>query len=308
MRLETQLAIIQQATAMAPAKIDWQIQNNFAVMGGKAVVRASLEAFRTVPYLAQVASKLLAFGTFTIADDQLSMSQDEGSRFASLYQSLRAQAAIALSVLKTTTKEQSPYTVAVRLPTFDSFGQLEQLVHTFGLIFNKTVGCSPQKEEIKVEIVGFDVGSNYLLVCLGAEVGVHVIGQLTQAVHYIQQQIANAIALRQNSRIGKAKADMAAKAAEVFAWIADDLYQEQAEAFVQNDLGGVKPGEDKVQRMVKVMRDLYDMVDKGAEIRPMALAPSNVQLEFPDASKPLQGLKPKELGPSETEKKTETEE
>jgi hypothetical protein len=300
MRLETQLAIVQQAQSLLPGAIAFQSVNNMSTAGGKTQLRQGLELLKQLPYFSDEALKLLAFGTFTLLSDEIALTPGEVNRFNGLFMPLRAKVDIIVNVLSVAVPEHTPYTVAVRLPPFDSFGQLETLVHTFGLIFNQTMGAHPEPSELRADIAGFDIGSNYLLVYLGAELGVRLVARLAQAAHYIIQQLANASALRQHSRVLKAKGDMAEKAAELFKAVADDLYDEQAEAFVQAELGGIKEGEDKLQRMVNVMRDLVELVNRGADIQPLGLASPDIKLEFPDPSKALEGLKPKQIGPSDS--------
>jgi|HubBroStandDraft_2_1064218.scaffolds.fasta_scaffold300748_2 hypothetical protein len=174
MRLETQLAILKQAGPAIPSNISFSGQNNMFLAPGKTQLRVALELARQLPYLSDEASTLLAFGTFTLASDELALPQEEARRFNSLLAPLRTKIDILLSALVVAVPEHSPYTVAVRLPPFDSFGQLEEMVHRFDQIFNQTIGASPRKSDLKAEIVGFDVGSNYLLVCLGVEHGVYL--------------------------------------------------------------------------------------------------------------------------------------
>src|SRR3954454_605175 len=119
MRLETQLAIVQEAFPLLPGNISFAGSNNMHVATGKVLLRRALELLKQLPYFAEEASTLLTFGTFALFNDEIALNPQDGSRFAGLIPPLHLKAAMALDILKLAAPAPPRHTVVVRLPPFD---------------------------------------------------------------------------------------------------------------------------------------------------------------------------------------------
>jgi hypothetical protein len=151
-------------------------QGAFKVQNKHAILRAAADV-KHLPGFEDHAESILKFDPLTYPGDPIVLGQEEWGRLSSWTSKLHTRGSILLSALDAVLAEPDPLTVSIRIPHANDLNELQEKV---GRIQSSIQDVTRRIFNESFVLKGFDVGSEWLVLAVSANLILIFIGKLMQ--------------------------------------------------------------------------------------------------------------------------------
>lgn len=282
MKLSEILRRLRETPLVLP-KFEQQNSNSgqLCQLDGLARYRKSLLTLAEIeplkPFLSDLTGSDLVANNF----DRFRLSAQEGAALHLRLGALQSALEGLMNILPAIIPEGRENCIRVKLPVASDY---RTLVGDQGILLKALEQLLFIKAEFNhsITIEGWENGSFWLMLCVGAPLAVEVIGRALWAAAVIRKKMAEAVIIEEKVRALRIHGDLLEQLGAASKLAINEVINTEALAIHDKYFSGSSSPHEEVERIKKTLLTFADMISRGAEIHPALMQPEKAAEIFPD--------------------------
>jgi hypothetical protein len=212
--------------------------------------------------------------------DQVNVKTDDAKSFLDFNTILLNDCRRTIILIENAIEQQNEDSISIKLPQTDDLESISKYLHTISSLSSKILHNDRIKGEIK--LLNFDTGTLWIDIALGSYVAYKLIASIAWTATVIKnkkldikikEEEAKSLGLKNDNLTNLVKANK-----ELI-----DLFIERETKEIDNHFFNKDSNVENSQKRIKeALKDITELIEKGAEIHPSLLAPEKKKELFPN--------------------------
>ncbi|MBL9115601.1 MAG: hypothetical protein JNJ83_11395 [Verrucomicrobiaceae bacterium] len=244
------------------------------------MLRERLRIALDIPGLDKIAKRIADSKALSMAADSCSLSYSDYTRLKSQAEDLDKMSEVMFNYLKSVYSESlaEPHLITIRLPTQDQLGSVSHSIQELDDILSQCLSILDEPSTVRV--IGWERGSLWIDIALGAPIAVTCIGALAWSAVCVLKKYRESQLIEKLVEAQNVKNEMLEDLRKTMRDSLNTLISAEARRLDENH--SKKKGDpETIQRLTHCVRSLFEMMQQGAEVHPALMAPQEVKDAFP---------------------------
>lgn len=251
-------------------------------------LRSLFQEMKYFPGLGAIASQFEdAFPVFSRTEDSLRVATGEHHKLQAALDRLRDVFSVLKMALESVLPELSEEVIRIRLPDeIDYHAVIADLGKIFKILEQSLIDfpLADDHAPTQIRLLGWETGSWWIDVAVGSAELVAIVGSIAWGAAVVRRKWAEGTLMIEKAREVGAEADVVEHLGKKLKESIDVVVDTEAKNIAATH-GRGRLGFEHQERLKYSIRELFEMISRGAEIHPALMEPSKATDLFPDFSK-----------------------